>query len=958
MRKLLITLCVTVVSCLSVKAEFVPEGEYYIWLNIYEKLLGSDTTNTVPVLSANDVNEDKDGYVFVAEDSGKSGYVLLRQKGSNRYLAASGSDTWSIVFEGTKSTADRFCWKMEGQDCYAYLINKKNDNTDKEKVKYVGIDGAKKGNKNVSIYYDKRKSSHGQFSVIPAVGSSWDEARQAYCSGDYENAQGVNEVDYCQLNDKEIDCSDAVDIHITSNDNPILGNTSVNLGSDRTWLIFDNIVPSKVISTYLKYVTINGDAAKNGTNCRVAIYLNGAAVIPVPAVVMACDGTEGSFDLTVGNHKDLSEVGQSNTMTSFILRRGYMATLACGTNGSWYSRVFVADHADQVVTLPNALTKRVTSVTIKPWQYLSKKGWGNTSGSSGGPGLRATWFWSWSAGYSSTTDMEYVPCRQHVYWPNADEVNSKTATAAISINEPDHPEQHTQHETKPCTCPVDKDSKKIIEWTTYGLNEEFQAGGGRIGSPQPQNNEDFSYLTNFFKYVDENNNHSRCDIAVSHAYLPIGGRNANDYAKYVTDTYWNLWNSVKRPIWLTELEVGATWNTNSSMITSYDKAREYLQALLQRLEESDYIERYAIYGFDYWRNKMFYDDGWITPAGEVYRDHRSTFAYNAKNIKVPNWWADGVKTPSLTYSVNPDEQTVTFTIGNGNSDATDQLLLEYQPEGSTDWQTLINLGADRNLLESNSMTKTLSFGELNMNGGKLRVTSTTLYGGSATSDEVAAPVTAEVSDEWTVAETVIIYNGMFETVHEGANYPDGWTRTNSWGQMRTGIEGKFATAYYNQPGSLQYGKEAGHLMLLAANATYRLTFSYRSHENNSNNGVTVSLLNGENGVKGVKFPGVASTTEWSTVTTELKTGAAGNYVLTLANSGNTWLTNVSMVRLVEVGDVDGSGTFDADDVRKLVLHLLGQTPEGFVINAADVDGNNVVNISDVTKLIEKVLSSQ
>ena len=522
MRKLLITLCVTVVSCLSVKAELKAGGEYYIWLNIYEKLLGTNEAGDGPALSA--YGTKSDGYVFVAEASGESGYFLLKQKSSGKYLAASGSNNWSITLE-SKSTDTRFRWKMTGPDSYAFLTNKKNSSS------YVGIDGASKGKDYVSVYYDKRKSSHGQFSVIPAVGSFWDEARQAYCSGNYENAQGVNEVDYCQLNNKEIDRSDAVDIHITSNDNPIFGSSSVNLGSDRTWLIFDNIIPSQVISTYLKYVTINGDAAKNGTNCRVAIYLNGAAVIPLPEVAMTCDGTEGEFTLAVGNHKDLSEVEQSNTMTSFTLRRGYMATLACGTNGSWYSRVFVADHADQVVTLPNALTKRVTSVNIKPWQYLSKKGWGNTSGSIGGPGLRATWFWSWSAGYSSTTDMEYVPCRQHVYWPNADEVNSKTATAAISINEPDHPEQHTQHETKPCTCPVDKDSKKIIEWTTYGLSEDFQAGGGRIGSPQPQNNADFSYLTQFFKYVDENNNHSRCDIAVSHSYLPIGSRNADNYAK-------------------------------------------------------------------------------------------------------------------------------------------------------------------------------------------------------------------------------------------------------------------------------------------------------------------------------------------------------------------------------------------------------------------------------------------
>lgn len=949
MRKLLITLCVTVVSCLSVKAELKAGGEYYIWLNIYEKLLGTNEAGNGPALSA--YGTKSDGYVFVAEASGESGYFLLRQKSSGKYLAASGSNSYSITLE-SKSTADRFRWKMTEPDCYAYLTNKKNSSS------YVGIDGAKKGADYVSIYYDKRKSSHGQFSVIPAVGSSWDEARQAYCSGDYENAQGVNEVDYCQLKDQTIDRSDAVDIHITSNDNPILGNTSVNLGSDRTWLIFDNIIPSQVISTYLKYVSINGAAAKNGTNCRVAIYLNGAAVIPVPETVMSCDGTEGEFTLAVGNHKDLSTEGQNNTMTSFVLRRGYMATLACGSNGSWYSCVFVADHADQVVALPNPLAKRVSSVNIKPWQYVSKKGWGNTAGSSGGPGLRATWYWSWSAGYSSTTDMEYVPCRQHVYWPSADEVNNKTATAAISINEPDHPEQHTKHETKPCTCPVDNNNK-ITEWTAYGYNDDFQASGGRIGSPQPQKDGDFSYLTQYFKYVDENNNHSRCDIAVSHAYLPIGGRNANDYAKYVTDTYWNLWNSVKRPIWLTELEVGATWNSNSSVINTDDKAREYLQALLQRLEESDYIERYAIYGFDWWRNYMYWDANvskGLTPAGQVYRDHRSTFAYNADVNKVPVWWKDGVSKPTLEYSVNLDEQTMTFSVGNGNTDATDELLIEYQPEGSDSWQTLITLSDDRNKLESSKLTYTAKLSDLNLEGGKFRVKATTLYGDNATSDEVA--VLAVAGNEWVLTGSNIIYNGMFTTVYEGANYPDGWTRTNTWGQMRTGISGQYATAYYNQPGSLQYGNQEDHRLTLAANATYMLTFSYRSHESNSNKGITVSVLNGDNGIKGLAFPAVGSTTEWSTVSTDIKTGAAGNYVLTLANSGNTWITNVSLVRLVQKGDVDGDGKMDVDDVKKLVGSLLDSTTGGVINEAADVDGNGVVDISDVTKLIEMILSTQ
>jgi len=160
---------------------------------------------------------------------------------------------------------------------------------------------------------------------------------------------------------------------------------------------------------------------------------------------------------------------------------------------------------------------------------------------------------------------------------------------------------------------------------------------------------------------------------------------------------------------------------------------------------------------------------------------------------------------------------------------------------------------------------------------------------------VTAALTAAV---WTAntADVDAIYNGMFSKVTEGANYPDGWARTNAWGQMRTEIEGDYATAYYNQPGSLKYGETGAYTMPLAANTYYRLTLVYRSHENNSNNGITVSILNGEEGVSGKVLQGNPSTSDWKKGVVGFKTGAAGNYVLTLANSGNTWMTAVSLVK--------------------------------------------------------------
>ncbi|MBQ9363962.1 MAG: RICIN domain-containing protein [Bacteroidaceae bacterium] len=708
-----LTAVVLILIChISAMAGITVGKEYYIWLNIYEKLLGTDKDGTGPALSAFGTNQDADSYVFIAESSGTDGYVLLRQKSSNLYLAASNANSYSMVLD-TRATDSSYLWAVD-EGTYTYLINKKNG-------KYIGVDGANKNSTYVSVYYDKPKGSHSQFSVIPTAGGTWDEARQAYESEVYTNAQGVKEIDYCQLKNKNIDSSDAIDIHITANEDPILGSTTVNLGSEATWLVFDNILPTVVIGSYMKYIKINGKTARNGSNCRVAIYLNGAVVIPTPSTVMECTGTNGHFTLAVGNHTNLDK--QSNSMTNFTLRRGHIATLASGTNGSGYSCVYVADHADLNITLPKALNKRVSSVNIKQWQYLSKKGWGNTGGSNGGPQLRATWYWSWNAAYNSTTNMEFVPCRQHLYWPSASEVNSHTTSASISINEPEHSEQH---ESEDCSC-----GGTISEWTCYTINSDFLPSGGRIGSPQPT---DLGFLTNFCNYVD--NMQSRCDFTVTHAYWDLASYDETSYANWFCNTKCkSVWNNTGRPLWLSEMEISASWN--GTKVTSYEQNRKYLQVLLQKIEESPWIERYAIYGSDMWQTYMFYDanpNKGLTPAGQVYRDHRSTFAYNSKYTKTPTFWTPSVKTPTLDYSIRASQNTITFTLGNTNGDCTESLVLQRKAVDG-DWEDLYSVD-DRSAFDNKSIQYVVSLDSIDHENDTFRVYTTTIFAANATSDEV------------------------------------------------------------------------------------------------------------------------------------------------------------------------------------------------------------------------------
>lgn len=695
--------------------------EYFVWLNIYEKLLGSNADGSEPALSAWKTNSDAESYVFVAEDCGKSGYVLLRQKSSGKYLAASGSNAWSIVFESSRSTDDRFCWSAD-EGTYVYLTNKKNTSA------CMGIDGANKSKDYVSVYYDKPRGSHSQMTVIPATTANYNTDRQAYVSPEYANAQGVQEIDYIQIKGKLVSRDDAIDIHLTANEDPITGTSRIDLCSDRTWLIFDNVVPSKVKSSFLRYVRINGSAAKEGINCRVAIYLNGTAIIPIPQTIFTATA-ETPFTLGLGKHADLAE--NSNSMTGFTLRRGYMATLATGANGSGYSRVYVADHADINITLPVALSKRVTSVFVKPWPYLSKKGWANTGGATGGPGLRATWYWAWNAAYSSTDDMEYVPCRQHLYWPDVDEINSHTSTAALSLNEPEHAEQHTSEK---CSC-----GGTIQEWKAYLQTKDFRAGGGRVGSPQPT---DFGYLTKYFNYVDQNDDETRCDFAVTHAYWPVSGSSASSYANWFTGQCKNIYNNTGRPVWLTEMEISSSWNKNSTDNPdwldgdwSYANIAKYLQALLQKIDECPWIERYAIYATDWYLTYMYYEANTtkaLTPAGEIYRDHRATFAYNSAYTKEPVWWTPGIKKPVLSATYDSSAKTLTLNIFNENGDTSDRLELERY--NGTDWETLKTF-SNRQQLEDKELSMTLS--DFASTGStKFRVTVYTLFGGTSTSDEL------------------------------------------------------------------------------------------------------------------------------------------------------------------------------------------------------------------------------
>ncbi len=498
-----------------------------------------------------------------------------------------------------------------------------------------------------------------------------------------------------------------IDYHINAG-TPLI-DSQIDLANEDAWVIFDNVRPSNVISTYLKNIKINGKTASNNSNCRVVIYLHGAVIIPHKSAYKPFYGYSGQmfsgeeYNWGVGNNT----LGKGdNEIQSFILKRGYMVTLATESNGKGYSRVYVADHEDKRIdVLPELLRHRVSYVNVRRWHYVSKKGWCNTSGQSSlnteGKLMGATWFYTWSADKSTQTDMEYTPIKQHIYWPGWDEINGHTnSTAVLGYNEPDHSEQH---ESSDCSC-----GGIIDPWKATTHMPEFLECGMRIGSPSPT---DASWLTKFIGHC--NDMAYRCDFVAFHAYW---GTNEAPNADSWRSQLKSIYDNTKRPIWITEWNNGASWTTEgwpSSYGDKLSRQRDAIKKILAVLDGSDFIERYSIYNWDsYYRAMISWDSDknswWVTPAGEVYRDARPSHAYQEKMQFVPRGWFPGLKTDNtLTGKLYGISRKLSYTITNKNGDFTADEVLEYQqPDGT--YATLYTPQGRSRLESTAARTKTIS----------------------------------------------------------------------------------------------------------------------------------------------------------------------------------------------------------------------------------------------------------
>ncbi len=421
------------------------------------------------------------------------------------------------------------------------------------------------------------------------------------------------------LEDKEQLINSPYELHITNTEDAMI-NSTVSLEHPDAWLFFDNIKPSDVVRDYLKYVKINGEGFVNGNNGRVAIYGHGTVLMPhgadfKPLTVFTEENFEGeSQNYEIHSyHNALGDFDRN--IRSFILKRGYQATFATNSDGSGYSRVFIADNKDlEFEVMPDLLSGTVSFIRIFKHQWVSKKGWAGWNANEIGMS-NSTWYYDWNIGGNTNVNTEYVAIRQKGDWPSWSSINNKqNISHLMGFNEPDRPDQANM-----------SFDDALRQWPN------FMHSGLRLGSPATSDAFNQWSLFNFIDQCDARN--YRVDFVVVHCYW--GGKSPQNWyndLKYIHER-------TGRPIWIKEWNNGANWTNEywpPSMEEKLEKQLKELKAIINVLDTASFIERYSIYNWVEDHRAVILN-GEYTPAGEFYAANPSRIAYNSANEVIPTW---------------------------------------------------------------------------------------------------------------------------------------------------------------------------------------------------------------------------------------------------------------------------------------------------------------------------------
>lgn len=482
--------------------------------------------------------------------------------------------------------------------------------------------------------------------------------------------------------------TDDVDYVITSADAPFATTGSVDIqNTEHAVLIFKRIKPSQVVANHLSHVYINGVAAVDSLNCIVRAYDRGAIVLPYGKDFrpLTCYTEEDFGGTSTDNYteghsggymKTLNASQLNNRIRSFRLKRGYMVTFATGQSGWGYSRCFIADQEDlEIAAVPAPLGGKISSYRLFKWWNTHKAGLASNGNEAANAAVGSSWCYDWGTGNESLgQDVEWVP--NHIYedWPSSSACGSRSGSCHMKTNnEPgnssdDHPQS--------------------VE-TILGNWQNLMRTGMRLCS-ESSHDGSWSHLRAFIDSIDARG--WRCDLLDLHCYWAAGS--FGDFSNYYN-------NYGHRPIWISEWMWGASWNSGNwssggifaqapdGKDSGSQKNQECMKngtvPILEKLNASKYVERYAFWNSEATASKI-YKDGKLTLLGQYYAAMDEGMGYNASLECVPKIVYKAPSALEGTYTKTKGTMALTWT--DPNFDLIDSIIVEVKRPGTSRWTSL------------------------------------------------------------------------------------------------------------------------------------------------------------------------------------------------------------------------------------------------------------------------------
>jgi len=401
------------------------------------------------------------------------------------------------------------------------------------------------------------------------------------------------------------------------NANPFDVATNINITSNDAWVFAANLNPASAITSHIPRVKLNGNTLLDLTNARISQYYYGCAIAAyssmlAPLQVFDASNLNGIYvDITVQTIKSGTGIpsNMNNSIVSFKLKKGYMATFAVNDDGTGMSKVYIASESDLIINaLPSALSGKVSFIRVLPWIWINKKG---TGGDVANP--RGAWFYNWGLSNNSSMDREYAPMawgKSSLDMPaeRTTLINKKKITHIMSFNEADN-----------CNDQSGQYGQLCVHDTAAISHKHLMKTGLRIVSPSCRESEELRWLKSVNNLMMPEG--TRMDVIGMHWY-DWGGYSSgaasdatsifNRFKSKVIACY----NYYNMPIWITE------FNANKNRSRAVQDA--FLQLALPWLETTPYVERYAYFQPDGGNGSFLDASGNLTSTGTIYLNQVST----------------------------------------------------------------------------------------------------------------------------------------------------------------------------------------------------------------------------------------------------------------------------------------------------------------------------------------------